>query len=598
MPIFEYNNKKYNINDEEVVEFAKDFPDATSVYEAGGNRYKINASETNDFLKDFPDAKAYSEELKLKPIDNVASSESIGKASSPELLQIDKESLPQYDNLDDLVKEGEALVEEDKAKKMAFENQLDNAITDNKVAVSEQPKDGIVDYARKLVTGTNPMGSVVNGIYEFNKKSDVSKDLDATSDYLQDAKRLQEMSKAENEQGDWGRFFSSFGKGLADKNTLSFGLSDLDNDMYLISVSKKMEEKGYDNLSKSEQDLLQAAAIKTAAQVYYSSDIGVAQQAGESTAVSIPYMIQYLLTGGIGAALTGGVKKAVTSVAKNMLKKGVDKHLAKIGAGIVANTAKAAAMTPFQPALYADVASRMAGNASFDEVEGKGIKFSGMDNQDGLGEALVKGYTATTIDNLSEMSGELLSGVGKIASKYGKKVPKVGGLIKKAEKNEILTGFDKFAKKIGWNGTVGEFFEEQVGTTLNALTVGDSQLSDLADKDQQLATLVSVAAMGGFFTGVNAGGGALAKRKIRRNYEKATDDLYDAFSRTEASEQDILHLENTIVNNTNKQNQDILVRMTQSGSLTREQFDAVENYIVRSTEYNSMNESYRNRANS
>lgn len=590
MPIFEYNNKRYDISDNEVADFANDFPEAISVYEANGKKYKINASETGDFIKDFPDARAYSESFKIKPVNETMIPVSTHVAPNKEMIQINKDTLPKYQDINAIIDAGEKQVQAEDSNIRAFENQLDTTIEDNKASIdAEKPKDGIIDHVRRGLSSLVPVGTIANSLYEYyGKRSEASRDLGTASDYLQDAKRLQGMSKAETEQGDWGRFFSSFGKTIADKSTLSFGLTDIDNDARMISVSKKMEKDGYDGLSRSEQELLEAAAIKTAAEAYYSSDIGISQQAGQSTAASIPYMLQFLATGGAGAAATSGVKKAVMSAAKNMLKKGVDKTVTKIGAGIVTNAAKAAAMTPLQPALYGDIAERMAGNASFDEIEGKGIKFAGMENQTGLSEAVAKGYASTTIDNFSEMSGELLGGIGKIASKYGKKIPKLGGLIDQAEKNEILTGFNELSKKIGWNGTVGEFFEEQVGTTLNALIVGDSQLKDLVDTKQQLSTLVSVAAMGGFFTGVNAGGGALAKRQIRKSYDQATDELYETLSASGATEQDVLNLESQITNNTNEQNQALLEGMVDSGAYDQDQFNAITNYITRSTEYNSM----------
>lgn len=590
MPIFEYNNKKYDISDNEVADFANDFPEATSVYEANGKKYRINASETGDFLKDFPDAKAYSENFKMKPVNEAMIPGTTNVIPDIKSIQINRDTLPKYQDIDAVINAGEERVKEDSTSVKAFEKQLDTSIEDNKTALdAEKPKDGIVDHVRRGLSGLVPVGIIANSLYEYyGKRSETSRDLGTASDYLQDAKKLQGMSRAETEQGDWGRFFSSFGKTIADKSTLSFGLTDIDNDARMISVSKKMEERGYDALSSSEQELLQAAAIKTAAEAYYSSDIGIAQQAGQSTAASIPYMLQFLGTGGVGATATSGVKKAMMSVAKNMLKKGVDKAVTKIGTGIITNAAKAAAMTPLQPALYGDITGRMAGNASFNETEGNGVEFAGMENQVGLGEAAIKGYAATTIDNFSEMSGELLGGIGKIASKYGQKIPKLGGLIGQAEKNEILTGFNEFSKKIGWNGTIGEFFEEQVGTTLNALMVGDSQLKDLTDTKQQLSTLVSVAAMGGFFTGVNAGGSVLAKRQIKKGYDEATDSLYETLSESGATEQDVLNLESQIANNTNEQNQALLEGMVDSGAYTQDQFNVITNYITRSTQYNSM----------
>lgn len=449
---------------------------------------------------------------------------------------IDKNALPRFGDTEGLLSYNQEQVNEEHAKKEAFEKQLDEAIQDNaKKKETGYKKPGLGSYVLDAATWmTSPVLGAESMVANYYMNQPESyRDRRTAGKLLEDAKNMKEMSQAEKEQGDWRRFFSSFGRTIKDEDTLTLGFTEIDNNVRLIDVSKKYEKVGFDNLTPSEQELLQAATIKAAAEAYYAHDIGIAQKAGQSTAASIPYMLQFLATSGIGSAASAGVRKALMSTAKHMLKKGVNKELLKIGTSLASNAAKAAAMTPFQPAMYEDITSRLAGNASVVPDEDGRVQFVGMENQAGLGEAIVKGFGSTAIENFSEMSGEYLGGVGRLASKYGKKIPKVGGLIDKAEKNQLLTGFNKFSKDLGWHGTMEEFFEEQVGTGLNALLIGDSKFSDMVDGQQQLATLLSVAAMGGAFVAGNSAVGAPMKRKIRQEYDNAKSLAQDLFGAEE-----------------------------------------------------------------
>lgn len=52
MPIFEYEGKKYNVRDEHIDSFMKDFPDATSVLERGGKKYRVRSADYRAFMSE------------------------------------------------------------------------------------------------------------------------------------------------------------------------------------------------------------------------------------------------------------------------------------------------------------------------------------------------------------------------------------------------------------------------------------------------------------------------------------------------------------------------------------------------------------------
>ena len=52
MPIFEYQGKKYNVRDEHIDSFAKDYPDATSIQERDGKKYRVKSADYRTFMSE------------------------------------------------------------------------------------------------------------------------------------------------------------------------------------------------------------------------------------------------------------------------------------------------------------------------------------------------------------------------------------------------------------------------------------------------------------------------------------------------------------------------------------------------------------------
>lgn len=55
MPIFEFDGKKYDVEDRYMNDFSKAFPDATSVFERENKRYRVKASDYGSFMKYYQD---------------------------------------------------------------------------------------------------------------------------------------------------------------------------------------------------------------------------------------------------------------------------------------------------------------------------------------------------------------------------------------------------------------------------------------------------------------------------------------------------------------------------------------------------------------
>ncbi len=54
MPVFEFENKKYNVQDQYIGDFAKEYPESTSVIDVQGQKYRVKASDYKSFIKEFP----------------------------------------------------------------------------------------------------------------------------------------------------------------------------------------------------------------------------------------------------------------------------------------------------------------------------------------------------------------------------------------------------------------------------------------------------------------------------------------------------------------------------------------------------------------
>lgn len=52
MPIFEYNGKKYNVRDEHIDSFMKDFPDASTIMEREGKKYRVKSADYRTFMSE------------------------------------------------------------------------------------------------------------------------------------------------------------------------------------------------------------------------------------------------------------------------------------------------------------------------------------------------------------------------------------------------------------------------------------------------------------------------------------------------------------------------------------------------------------------
>lgn len=402
------------------------------------------------------------------------------------------------------------------------------------------------------------------------KRSNETRELRAALRALDNTKKMIDEANAGNKN-----FFAGAGRGMRDKlfdvSTWDFGITDL-TDQAAIMRALEAYDKG-EQLTESQQALLDAKAVELATTAYFGSELGRGYKAGQVTAEAIPFMIEMAINpaAGIGkGASKAMVRYALKKFGKEAIQKGGKRYVAKlamkygtrialdpVGAGGMAVTTGAARTA-------ADAMQRMAGNLHYGTDEQGNITFDGHTDAESVMKAFGKAFASTTIENYSEMLGNYfgpaLGLLGKGASKVGKGIArtkagaavgrgidKIGGAIENAYNSTFskkiglqavsdfiskvpagkVAGFlSELEKRAQWHGVMGEYTEEIAGGLLNALVVGDQTLdkdpdTGLFNWDNNVDTFLGVALMGGFFSGVKTVGYGVERAHNARQYNKA-----------------------------------------------------------------------------
>lgn len=355
-----------------------------------------------------------------------------------------------------------------------------------------------------------------------------------------------------------------------------------------FALLNKVAENPDAELSESEQYLLQAIVANNAVNDTFQTNM--AERIGQGLPESMAFMAQFALTGGVGSAVgklaKEGVEKGTKKTIEHLIKKGIknaerrlyddgfkglaqkglDRTLNTVIPGVVGATTAAATQTILNPAgLASGTYERAAGTAEYTLApDGTPIATGEVTGRMGLGEAFAKEFGAQTIEQLSERAGASLGivtdagkavvkttgkaiaskvpGVQKAADAFvnfadNMKKTKVGDLVGKAAEwleNKDL-GVKALAQKVGWNGTIEEWYEEQANTLLNAMFVGDEELSALFNGERQLETFLSVAVVGGATRLLSAPAAIEQRAEVRKEKQNLKNTISDIEKRVQGN---------------------------------------------------------------
>lgn len=396
-------------------------------------------------------------------------------------------------------------------------------------------------------------GYVPKEIGELSQKRSVQ---NLTRKYISEARDVIEMYKRKDGNG-LANFADAFARSF-DSGILTLGATDAIDMGRLLAIANKIGDngEGFEKLTKEEQQLM--AAFSLLDQIQGSLQLDTWQNIGQGTMQSLPFLAQFALTGGVGAAASAATKAAAKTAVKKIIGKSASKAVSRIAANAGKNAAgrvavKAAsklgnaaidglvggtvmALTSGAGHTAEDVMSRMVGNHDIrlDSINDPGGELKtiythhGVEDRESLGLSFLKGFAANLIENGTEYMGNYMGlNLGKLLSRFkgGRQLltkPLIGKTTRFARQVGKLTGF---------NGFIPEVAEEELGMLLNAATVGDVEWKDIKDPEQQFQTVMAVGIMSLGFQVANSIGVGLTYnkyRKAKKRYE--SKDLGEGLS--------------------------------------------------------------------
>ena len=362
----------------------------------------------------------------------------------------------------------DAAVARDRAREGSLERELNEAYAERE-RLRKQIEEGEQDPRRYGGASGYPTTAQVAGWGNT--------DLDAAYRQVQD--RINILEAKRDGGNAWNDFWRGFGNAITDLDLLTFGASEMGDALRMLKAKESSEGNG---LSEEQQELLKNVVLTNDMQAKYGDDLGFLYTAGNITANAIPFMVEFMATGGgfgVGAAIEKGVTRAVAKAAT----KGLQKHILKALGSTAADMAAAAVManTTGAARTYSDIVNRYIGNPIMDE-EGN-YSFEGGKS---IGQAVYEGEIANSLEYYTEMLGNRME--GPVMAWLAKK----GGLSKIADLYGSLTSSSRLGKSIGTllraggiNSLPNEGLEEEANIILNSLLVGDNQFSDLWDAETQ-----------------------------------------------------------------------------------------------------------------
>ena len=371
--------------------------------------------------------------------------------------------------------------------------------------------------------------------------------------------------------------------------TWDFGLTDFATMGQMERIKTKMDNNI--PLSGSDKMLLKSKLGADAAAALEDEKMGNIYRWTKIAGQSLPFMLDFFMTGGYG-----GITKGIS---RGALKFAAKRGMGKVSAAILKNTGIVAgdvigsyAMAGTEQALKtgADIMQRHLGNLYQDE--NGDYKFGTFDENgnllheggESMGTALYKGLTSAMVENYTEKLFGHNYGIKKGAINFMEKhgMNASAEFFKNIGKSGWYTNSKKWMEKFGINGFAEEVMEEEIGIPLHALLDGEGKVSDLLDTKQQLDIIGGMAISVGSMYAMGAG-----SRPVKGIYNRA--QYYRFRNKVNVADSDAKNLmgdnwadiKDKIDNATNEQMGGVLADiLRQRDTMTKEQINAAVNYGV------------------
>ena len=375
--------------------------------------------------------------------------------------------------------------------------------------------------------------STMSQAYLSGEQNDADKQLEYASTLIEQAQNITNEAKKKGNTN----FFSGFARGFKDAplDGWAMGLQDLKN----YSAAKKVMEKvdRGEELSPSEDALMQALVTNAATQMYYSGDLGRGYKAGGVTAESLPFMLDMIAGMGTIQSVTKPASKALVKYAtEKAAKMGLGRAttgLAKGAARTASGLGDVAAHTAtFGGARVAsDYQRRGLGDVQVSPEQDGTVSYAGRDNVQTGAEAIGKSVVSTAAETGSELLGEyfapMLGWVGKVtgANRLGKIIPaSVGKAYSSIINSNGFKQVQEIARRAKIADPIGEYGEEVVNNLIST-AIGDMTPEQLVDLDNNIDTFLGVAPMSALFGAAGTGKYVVNKFSNYRNMKRFEEEM-------------------------------------------------------------------------
>ena len=284
------------------------------------------------------------------------------------------------------------------------------------------------------------------------------------SSYRQNEQRIIAL-EAERDDDGGTQFWRGFVDAAKNPGTLSFGLTDFQDMAQLITIKAKVDQGK--ELTENEESVLKNTMANGYAQQMFGNNRGFMYRAGGISMQALPFVGEFMLTGGF-SSLTRMGAKAGTKVAEKFALEGLKKSFLRNTGVVMGDIASSFIMANTTGAARtgADIMERNIGQVTMDE-EGN-YQFEGGKS---LGRSIYEGEVASTLEYYTEKLGEHLQ-LGNWIAKGADKM----GLSKLSKAVSYLSN-SKMLNAGGIQDYPSEVVEEQANLLLNAILVGDNNFS-------------------------------------------------------------------------------------------------------------------------
>lgn len=393
-------------------------------------------------------------------------------------------------------------------------------------------------------------------------------------------------------------FWKGMGAGVADvfedRDFWTLGITELARNVGVSKIFEGLKEKGLDISEMSEQDfdyyltdsqksLLFSFMRYGEAAAQRSGNMPKGYSAGQTSAGTLGYMTQFLITGGAGSAIAKGVGKAATKAVAKGTANGLTKFLSRAyGKGVkgaieqsvkrgmvstltadgnyltsamkpvinatsktagtvyeygVKPIARSVARTPFMMSTYVAASEDLLERAqSTEELGSIGSAFL---------ESVWNALPDQLIENWSEDMGPAIGAFGGAAKKGIMKA--AGATVGKINVGKTSLGqwgkwvADSYANKVllqaGFNGLVGEMAEEWIGNAARVAVglMDKEEFDEFASPKQQIEMAISFAPM----SLLGLGSSSVAAAKQSKEYKSSVAEMRGVLNRAGMTEEEI-----------------------------------------------------------